>query len=64
MSASDHQASVAITNSNRAAMLLNDYTVASMTTGLLPIPLADVAALTGVQFRMIHKIGKLYGEKI
>jgi uncharacterized protein (DUF697 family) len=64
MSASDHQVSVAITNSNRAAMLLNDYTVASMTTGLLPIPLADVAALTGVQFRMIHKIGKLYGEKI
>jgi cation-transporting P-type ATPase C len=45
-------------------MLLNDYTVASMTTGLLPIPLADVAALTGVQFRLIHKIGKLYGEKI
>ncbi len=64
MPATDHQVSVAISNSNKAAMLLNDYTVASMTTGLLPVPLVDVAALTAVQSRMIHKIGKLYGENI
>ena len=64
MSASDHQVSSAIKKSDRAAMLLNDYTVASMTIGLVPVPLADVAALTGVQFRMLNKLGKLYGEKI
>lgn len=64
MSNAAQEATPTITSSDRAAMLLNDYTVASMTTGLLPVPLADVAALTGVQFRLIQKIGKLYGEKI
>jgi cation-transporting P-type ATPase C len=64
MSASDNQVLSTIKSSDKAAMLLNDYTVASMTTGLLPVPLVDVAALAGVQSRMIYKIGKLYGEKI
>ena len=47
MSASGKKPLSTIKNSDKAAMMLNDYTVASMTTGLLPVPLVDFAALTG-----------------
>lgn len=59
----DHKKISPIGKSERATIMLNDYTVASMTTGLIPLPLADFAALTGIQFKMIHSFSKLYGKE-
>ncbi len=52
-----------IGTSKRAAIMLNDHLLASMATGLIPIPLVDFAALIGVQFKMIHSLRKLYGRE-
>ncbi len=52
-----------ISKAQQAGILLNEYTVASMTIGLIPVPLADFAALSGLQFKMIHSFSKLYDQK-
>lgn len=59
----DHKNVMQMGKSERAGIMLNDFTVASMTTGLIPMPLADFAALSGIQFKMIHSISKLYGKE-
>ena len=55
--------SVHISKAQQAGIILNEYTVASMTIGLIPIPLADFAALSGLQFKMIHSFSELYEQK-
>jgi len=52
-----------ISKTQKAGILLNEYTVASMTIGLIPVPLADFAALSGLQFKMIHSFSELYEQK-
>lgn len=52
-----------ISTAHKAGIILNEYTVASMTIGLIPVPLADFAALSGLQFKMIHSFSKLYNQK-
>jgi len=50
--------------SERAAIVLNEHIIASMTTGLIPLPLVDFATLTGIQLKMIHSLSKLYEKEL
>lgn len=59
----DLENSVNISKAEKAGIILNEYTVASMTIGLIPVPLADFAALSGLQFKMIHSFSELYEQK-
>lgn len=59
----DHSNLLPIGKSERAAIVLNEHIIASMTTGLIPLPLIDFAALTGIQLKMIHSISKLYEKE-
>ncbi|HIE01875.1 MAG TPA: DUF697 domain-containing protein [Thiotrichaceae bacterium] len=36
------------------------YVIASMGAGLIPLPMVDLVALTGVQLKMLHSLAKLY----
>ena len=40
--------------------LITKYTAIASGAGLLPIPLLDLAALGGVQLKMLYDLGKLY----
>jgi uncharacterized protein (DUF697 family) len=40
--------------------LIRQYTLAGMAVGLVPIPLVDMAALLGVQLKMLHALAGLY----
>jgi uncharacterized protein (DUF697 family) len=44
-----------------ALRLVNTYMGWSVGAGLIPLPLLDLAAITGVQLKMIHSISQLYG---
>lgn len=55
--------SIHISKAKKARIILNEYTVASMTIGLIPVPLADFAALSGLQFKMIHSFSRLYDQR-
>ena len=59
----EHGNPVHISKAQQAGIILNEYTVASMTIGLIPVPLADFAALSGLQFKMIHSFSELYEQK-
>lgn len=54
------QKAPAIGKIDKANSIVFDYTIVSMGVGFVPIPLADLAALTGVQFKMLHSLAKLY----
>ncbi len=43
-----------------ALQLVKNYTYWSMGAGLIPIPLVDMAAVTGVQVKMIAEISSIY----
>ena len=43
-----------------ANKILKNYTVASMGTGLIPIPFLDQIALMGVQRKMLYELTQLY----
>lgn len=44
-----------------AMRIVNSYMGWSAGAGLVPIPVADLAAISGVQLKMIHSLTKLYG---
>jgi len=44
-----------------AIAVVNKYIPWSMGAGFVPVPLADVAAITGVQLKMLAEISKIYG---
>ncbi len=46
-----------------AQEIVNKYVPWSMGAGFVPVPLVDVAALTGVQLKMIAEISAAYGIK-
>lgn len=52
-----------ISKIDRANSVVIDYAIVSMGVGFVPVPLADLAALTGVQFKMLHGLAKLYDIK-
>lgn len=41
--------------------LVRQYTLGGMAVGLVPIPLADLAALVAVQLKMLHGLAGIYG---
>ena len=46
-----------LSNANDA---VKNHMLASMATGLIPIPIVDFVALTGIQLNMLHSLGKQY----
>jgi len=43
--------------------LIYNHTLISMGVGLIPLPLLDLAALTGVQIRLLYKLSHFYGQE-
>ncbi len=43
--------------------LVKNYIIASMGAALVPVPLFDMVALTGIQLKMLHSLAKLYNVK-
>jgi uncharacterized protein (DUF697 family) len=48
----------------RAEAIIRKHVLWSSGAGLIPIPLADVAAVTGVQVSMLQSLTKLYGSEL
>jgi uncharacterized protein (DUF697 family) len=46
---------------SRANNIIKNYVILSMTAGLVPVPLFDLAALTGTQLKMLHSLANHYG---
>ncbi len=44
----------------KSAKIVNKYMLWSLGAGIIPIPLVDMAAVTGVQLKMIKEISKIY----
>ena len=44
----------------QAQKTVRNYAMGSMAVGLIPLPLVDIAALTSVQLKMLHKLAGLY----
>ncbi|HLC17329.1 MAG TPA: DUF697 domain-containing protein [Thermodesulfovibrionia bacterium] len=40
--------------------IINRYVLASLGAGLVPVPLVDLVALTGLQLKMVHSLAKHY----
>src|SRR5262249_28279910 len=47
-----------------ADTLIRHHVLLSSGAGLIPIPLADVAAVTAVQVRMLEELTQLYGARL
>jgi uncharacterized protein (DUF697 family) len=43
--------------------MVKNYIIASMGAALVPVPLFDMVALTGIQLKMLHSLAKLYNVK-
>lgn len=43
-----------------AQAIVRNYCVASGAIGFIPVPLVDLAALTGVQLKMVHSLARVY----
>jgi len=43
-----------------AQTIVRNYCVASGAIGFIPVPLVDLAALTGVQLKMVHSLARVY----
>ena len=49
-----------MSNKDKANKIVNDHVLWSMGGGLIPIPLADVAAVTALQTGMLEQLSALY----
>ena len=47
--------------SAQADNIIQQYTIGSLTPALVPLPLVDLVALTGIQLKMLHSLSNLYG---
>jgi len=45
---------------DQANAIVKNYMIGASAVGLLPLPLIDLAALTGIQLKMLHSLAKLY----
>jgi uncharacterized protein (DUF697 family) len=50
-----------LSTSEEVSKIVRNHVVGSMGVGLIPIPLVDIVALTGVQLNMLRKLAKAYG---
>ena len=48
------------TNSQEADRIIREHVGWSCAGGLLPVPLLDIAAVTGVQLRLVRELSRLY----
>jgi uncharacterized protein (DUF697 family) len=57
-------AGAALTSDSDLAVdgLIKNYVMAASAASLVPLPLLDLAAITGVQMRMIQKLAEHYGK--
>lgn len=46
--------------SSTSEQLVKKHMMASLAVGLVPLPLLDLVALTGIQLRMLSRLSKLY----
>lgn len=46
-----------------ARTIVRNYSFGNAAVGLIPVPLFDLVALTGVQLKMVHSLSKLYGVR-
>ncbi|BAP57070.1 GTPase [Thioploca ingrica] len=46
---------------DESVILIKNYTIASLAPAVFPFPLLDLAALTGIQLKMLHSLSKVYG---
>ncbi|HAL46797.1 MAG TPA: GTPase [Dehalococcoidia bacterium] len=58
--AKDDSSSAEVPRPDRAAVMVSKYAAASAVAGLIPMPLADIAAISAVQMKMVHGLSKLY----
>ncbi len=45
---------------SQANMVVKNYVVYSMGTGIIPLPIVDFVALIGIQVKMVHSLSKIY----
>ena len=46
---------------DRADAIIKEYVIATMTAGLVPVPVFDLVAITGIQIKMAHSLCRHYG---
>jgi uncharacterized protein (DUF697 family) len=56
----EEQAERRVERESKAIDTVKKYALGSMAVGLIPIPLADIAALTGIQLKMLHSLSEQY----
>ena len=44
----------------KANKIVQQHMLATLATGLVPLPLVDLALLVGIQLNMLHRLAKLY----
>jgi uncharacterized protein (DUF697 family) len=44
-----------------AQKIVKKYMLGALAVGIIPFPVLDMAALTGIQVKMLHSLSKLYG---
>lgn len=60
MSAAQNDTQATTERTAKADKLVTFHTGAAITLGLVPLPLVDLAALTGIQLNLIRSLAKLY----
>ena len=44
----------------RANAIVKKYMIGALGIGILPFPVLDMAALAGIQLKMVHSLARLY----
>jgi len=50
-----------LSNSEQANKVVRNYSLASIVPSLIPVPVFDLAAVAGIQLKMLHSLAKIYG---
>jgi len=51
---------VELSNSEMANASIQKYTMAASAAGLIPLPMVDLAAIVGIQLKMLHSLSNTY----
>jgi len=46
-----------------AKKIIRNYTIATFVPSVLPMPIIDIAIISGIQLKMLHSLSRLYGVK-
>lgn len=50
--------------SDKAAKIVRNHMSVAVATGLVPVPLVDLVAISGIQLKMLHSLAALYDQKL